>query len=269
MATSAQGPAAREARKIATPFVIWTLQRTGGTNFMAYLNRSSAHAKSQDEPFNRRREHGQLTEDWNANKDPEALSAQMDAVCAQRKNIKHCVERVPFAISKALAASSMTQGYAPIFLVRREPLQRVLSVEYAERTRSWGPSTVLAPGEDDFAFTRPLDVGRLVQQETSAVEALTKAWRLLRKMEANPVVVSFEELYSNNVDVAIAAFTRVLKRVGFAPDEETLAAMVEAVRSGGDQRTRDRYARFEGIDALRERLAAIELPTFIAGGPQA
>lgn len=268
MTTSGPVNADPHARKIGMPFVIWTLQRTGGTNFMAFLNRISANAKSQDEPFNRRREHGHVTEGWNANKDAEALATQMDAVCAAHKNMKHCVERVPMAISKALATSATKEGYAPIFLVRREPLQRVLSAEYAERTRSWGPNTVLAEGEDDFAFTRPLDVDRLVQQETDAIEALTKAWRFLRKIEANPVVVSFEELYSSDVAIAIAAFTRVLKRVGVTPDGDTIAEMVEAVRSGGDQRTRDRYARFEGIEALRERLGTIALPTFIANGPQ-
>jgi hypothetical protein len=257
------------AGKIATPFVIWTLQRTGGTNFNGFLNRASAHAKFQDEPFNLPREHGSVTAAWNADKDVDKLAAEIDAICAQKKNMKHCVEKVPNAVNRALATSATKFGYAPIFLVRRELLPRVLSKEYAERTKSWGPSTVLEEGQDDFAFGRPLDVERLAAQEAEAIETLTKAWRFLRKMEAAPIVVSFEELYNSDVAVAVAAFNRVLKRLGVAPDADTIAEMVEAVRSGGDQQTRDRYARFEGIDTLRERLAEIELPAFIASGPQA
>lgn len=43
----------------------------------------------------------------------------MKEICALKNNIKHCVERVPWAVSDALLTSSIDAGYAHLsFIVR-------------------------------------------------------------------------------------------------------------------------------------------------------
>ncbi|MCA0922775.1 hypothetical protein [Pseudooceanicola nanhaiensis] len=246
-----------ETDKIAKPFVIWTLQRTGGTNLHSFLNRNSAFQKVQDEPFNGRREYGHLTRDWKASKDTEALDKGMKDVCALQRNIKHCVERVPMAVSKSLATASVEAGYVHLFLYRENPTGRLLSMEYAERTRSWGPSRTLEPGADAEAFEEPLDVAKLVAHETEANDKLNKCWRALKKAGAKAATISYEELYAGDEDTARTALQRLFDGFGFAVDAEKLTEATEAVRGRGDQQTRDRYASFKGIETLKEGISGI------------
>lgn len=240
--------------EIEIPFVIWTLQRTGGTNFNNHLNQISCHGRLQDEPFNGRREHGQLEKNWQKFKNQTALNDGMTAVCGTRNNIKHCVERVSWAVSGALVEASHNAGYASLFLYRENPLQRLLSMEYAQRTRSWGPKKAAAAGEDTEAFKTPLDVDALIEHETKANNKLNKAWRQLRKANANPVAISFEELYSADSETTQNGLKRVFARLRV---EVTGALLKEAIRSTGDQKTRDRYAQFKGIEELQGRIDSL------------
>ncbi len=252
--------------KIKIPFVIWTLQRTGGTNFNKHLNRLSCHDKLQDEPFNSPREHGQLSKDWLKSKDRAALKGGMTAVCSSHNNIKHCVERVPWAVSGALVEASHEAGYAPVFLYRENPLQRLLSMEYAQRTQSWGPKTVAEAGDNSEVFRAPLDVDALIEHETNSNNKLSKAWRQLRKIGAAPVAISYEELYSADSETAQAGLQRVFSRLGI---KATGVQLEEAIRSTGDQQTRDRYAQFTGIKKLQERIDSLLPPIFARQGDDA
>jgi len=244
--------------EIEIPFVIWTLQRTGGTNFNNHLNRLSRHDRLEDEPFNGRRQHGHLGKDWTKSRDLAALKAGMAAVCGSHNNIKHCVERVPWAVSGALVEASHEAGYAPLFLYRENPLQRLLSMEYAQRRRSWGPKKAAQAGEDSAAFKEPLDVEALIEHETTANNKLNKAWRQLCKIKADPVAISYEELYSTESETAQKALQRVFARLGIKATE---AQLDEAIRSTGDQKTRDRYAQFKGIKELQAQIDT--LPSLI------
>lgn len=241
-----------------TPFVIWTLQRTGGTNLNRHLNMLSANDKYQDEPFNRRRECGAVTQTWLASQNKDALTQSMAEICRTRKNIKHCLERMPWALSGALIQASHSCGYAPLFLYRENPLQRLLSMEYAMRTKSWGPKKAAAQTDDASAFQAPLDVDKLIAHETRANQKLKKAWRQLRKVGAAPVAISYEELYSSDSALTRVALRRVFKRLGVATlDKQVIAA----IRKTGDQLTRDRYSGFKGREYLEARLGELpELP---------
>lgn len=241
--------------QIDKPLLIWTLQRTGGTNLNSYLNQISTHQKLQDEPFNGRREYGHLTKAWKTEKDTAALEAGMQEACGLQKNIKHCVERVPWAISDALLSASVAAGYAHMFLYRQKPLGRILSMEYAERTRSWGPSKVLKEGQDDNAFIEPLDVDALIQHETSANEKLNKVWRKLRKAGAKPIAISFEELYAEDAAQATQSIKTLAKKFDLPTDKAMITTMIDAIRGKGNQGTSDRYARFKGIPELETRLS--------------
>ncbi|MEL7301274.1 MAG: hypothetical protein AAFM92_12905 [Pseudomonadota bacterium] len=238
-----------------TPFVIWTLQRTGGTNLNKHLNMHSGNEKYQDEPFNRRRECGAVTQAWLDDQNEDALHRSINVICAKRKNMKHCVERIPWPISEALIAASHRAGYAPVFLFREDPMQRLLSMEYAMRTKAWGPKKASENSEDPSAFDKPLDVDALIAHETRANNKLKKAWRQLKKAGAAPVAVSYEELYSSDPEEMRTATKRVFKRLGVPALDEKV---IEGIRKTGDQQTRDRYSNFKGRDELQSRL--VELP---------
>jgi len=254
----------------ARPFVIWTLQRTGGTNLTGQLAQRSGLKPREHEPFNKRRELGDITRRWIENEDQEQLLAAMDEVCAAKRPIKHCVEQVPWEISWALATRSSAAGYGHLFLYRKDPLSRLLSVEYARRTGVWGPRHLEKAEHDDAAFRKPLDVPRLIEHEKRCNWLLSAAWHVLQGEGANPVALAYEDAYvalayedayADDAGAASEALVAVLRALDLSRGRSADRKLVDAVRARGNQGTRERYSRFEGRDELARQLATIN--TFI------
>lgn len=246
------------------PFLILTLQRTGGTNLTFQLTRrSSWKLAEQHEPFNRPRVYGHVTKAWEENRDRRALDAAIAEICARLENVKHCVEMVPIKVTESLIDASIAADYRFLFLYREDPVGRILSAEYARRTKVWGPRHVHKVAEDAVAFETPLDVPLLIDREAKCIGRLNEAWKQLVAGGAKPVALSYEEMYGPDEARAWAGLSRVLAGLdlarGEAKDREILATM----RGKGDQNTRDRYERFIGLDTLRERRAT--LPKFVFG----
>jgi len=242
----------------APPFVIWTLQRTGGTNLAKQLAQRSRLKPREHEPFNKRRELGDITRRWIQSEDPRELLSAMEEVCAARRPIKHCVEQVPWEVSRALATCSAAAGYGHLFLYRKDPLSRLLSVEYARRTGVWGPGHLEKAKYDDAAFRKPLDVPRLIEHEESCNRLLLAVWNVLQKEGASPVSLAYEEAYADDTDAASEALIAVMRALGLSRGSSSERKFVDAVRGRGHQGTRDRYTRFEGKDELARGLAEID-----------
>jgi LPS sulfotransferase NodH len=249
-------PLGAAAAAAARPFLICTLQRTGGTNLTNRLRRRSPFA-TEHEPFNLPRTWGAITRAWKATRDLPALEAETAAVCAGQPNVKHCVEMVPWTVTAVLVAASVAAGYRHLFLYRRDIVGRILSMEYAQRTKVWGPSHIDKAADDARAFETPLDVEALIAHETLCVRRLNRAWKALRAAGARPVALAFEDLYGSDEDAARAMLGRVLERLGLARDAAADAALLAELRVQGDQMTRDRYGRFPGVEALRAQVAAL------------
>ena len=249
--------------KFEKPFIIWTLQRTGGTNLSKYLKRISPFRRTQDEPFNGVRQFGEVTQAWRRTQDKEALKASMAEILAEPRNIKHCIERVPMPVSLELVEAAMAQDYLHLFLYRINPTGRLLSMEYAERTRVWGPRQAEEMDEDDdeWAFEKPLDVDALIKYETGSNQRLNKVWRILVKAGQRPSAISFEELYGPDVTVARMGIRKMFKRMGMMLEAPQLNEILETVRGQGNQKTSDRYARFIGHEELAARIE--EIPPLI------
>jgi len=122
-----------------SPFIIWTMQRTGGTNLTKNLLAMSKFRAVEHEPFSRLRIYGEITKTWGSEKDNAALSTSIRGICAKRENIKHCVEMVPWQISATLVDAAAETDYKHLFLIRESSLQRLLSMVYARRAKVWGP----------------------------------------------------------------------------------------------------------------------------------
>lgn len=241
----------------ARPFVIWTLQRTGGTNLTKHLSQRSPFKPVQQEPFNKPRIYGEITKAWLADRNAEALRAAVTEVCARHELIKHCVEMVPLEVSRALAECASAAGYRHMFLYRRDPLGRILSKEYAQRTKVWGPSHIAKAENDAEAFVTPLDVAQLLKEETRNVDWLNRVWKLLHAHKAPVTTIAYEDLYGPDADLAARALARLLDGLALSQGPEKDAAMLADLRGTGDQNTRDRYARFQGQEALRDGLASL------------
>ncbi|MDO6481144.1 hypothetical protein [Shimia thalassica] len=241
------------------PFIIWTMQRTGGTNFTKNLI-SLSGLVAHHEPFNRPRIYGELTKSWMKDKDNSKLHDAVGRILDKPQIIKHCVEMTPWRISAVLAEESAKRGYNALFLTRESSAQRLLSMEYAQRTKVWGPSHEKPKSEDDPAFIQPLDVDALLLHEEKGIKRLNDFWSMLKKSNVGIDSISFEKLYDCSAEQAAQNVSSVLRLLFPENPEFSAEDLVDQLRGGGNQETRDRYSRFVGIDELKERTS--ELPAY-------
>lgn len=248
-----------QTKRSQTPFIIWTMQRTGGTNFTNKLI-SSAGLPAHHEPFNRPRIYGHLTKKWESDRDNDALADEIGKILEEPSVIKHCVEMVPWRISAALAQEADAKGYGALFLVRA-PFQRMLSMEYAVRTKVWGPNREKPDEKTDPAFDKPLDVDALLKHETMGIDRLNEFWR---RLSGSRTSISFEQLYEAPASEAKDAVSDVFNKLRLSPPD-SIDAIVAKLRGGGDQGTSDRYQRFVGKEELADRLKELPPPVFVKG----
>ncbi|MCU0822362.1 MAG: M23 family metallopeptidase, partial [Spirochaetes bacterium] len=192
------------------PFIIWTLQRTGGTNLTHRLTERSGLPGTEHEPFNLGRIFGHVTEEWAWDKNADRLRLAMEEICQRRVIIKHCVETVPWEITEALVRASAGAGYRHLFLYRRNALDRLLSLHFAQKTGVWGPNMQKfasltgareanphaspdAAGTEVLAEAVPVE--KMVKHEKSCVQILTRTWDALNGLGAKPRAIAYEDIY--------------------------------------------------------------------------
>lgn len=232
----------------SAPLVIWTLQRTGGTNLALQLQARSGLAMTEHEPFNVERQHGLLTRLWRSEQDPAALQQRMAQVCGEPQIIKHCVELVPWEVSQALLEASSRAGWKHLFLYRQQALGRLLSLHYARRSGVWGPG--MAPSDQADADSA-LPVAELLQHERLCAGRLQRAWESLLSLDQTPWALAYETTYDPaQATTAAARLAQLATWLHMPGEPASLHAWADNVLRQGDQGTRQHYAQVPNLQEL-------------------
>jgi len=255
------------------PFIIWTLQRTGGTNLTQRLTERSGLPATEHEPFNLGRIFGHVTEQWVKDKNHDQLRRAMEEICQRGVIIKHCVETVPWEITEALARASASAGYRHLFLYRKNALDRLLSLHFAQKTGVWGPNmqkfasltgareanphaTPDAAGKAAFAEAVP--VQKMVNHEKSCVQILTRTWHALSALGAKPRAIAYEDIYRTaDPEQPVHILLPVLLYLGMSGSGAEDRAWIDDVVGKGDQGTRNKYRDFPGVGELAKCIQAV------------
>jgi len=241
--------------KPVTPLIIWTLQRTGGTNLAARLFEKIGLRSPQHEPFNIGRPYGFITERWRAERDPDTLRGSIQEVVNRKELIKHCVEMVPWEVTEALARASAGAGYTHLFLYRKNPLDRLLSLQFAKLSGIWGAEMKDKGELSERIFAEPLPVRELVQHEQRSADLLSRTWELLCRLGARPLALAYEDVYqTGDAELSVRALLPVVTTLGLGGAERENRAFISELVSKGDQGTRDKYRKFRGIEQLDAEL---------------
>lgn len=249
--------------------IIWTLQRSGGTNFANRLSRYCS-GKIHHEPFNKQRAFGHVTREWMAAPKGPArdtrLLASMNDVLAPAPCVKHCVEMVPLEISHALAEAVADREYRHLLLYRRSIVDRLMSLYFARQTGIWGPASVAQADKELLEGTLPeVRVDELIEHEHKCIRNLSDCEATLQSLNIPCFTLCFEDIYDrDNPDTARDILIDVLSFMGIELDETEFETWFESMRSSGEQGTRARYATAPGYERLVKR--AEEITPFVSSG---
>ena len=105
---------------------------------MAFMALVSDARAVEHEPFNAERVWGPITKAYRETGDEVALNLSVAKVLADRPNIKHCHEIIPWAVTRALIRACVAQGYVIYTLTRRDERARLRSLFVAMATGAWG-----------------------------------------------------------------------------------------------------------------------------------
>ena len=238
------------------PFLILTLRRTGGTSLMTFLTRVSAFPLVEHEPFNPGRCWHDLARDFAATRDAGALAAGLAGQMAARPNIKHCVELVSPAVTRALVEAAAARDYGIFVLTRADEAARQFSLAVAVATGAWGPREAAKAYPEIQAgalVPKPLDATGLARRARLDAAALGQTLALLRNRRIAHDWLVFEELYKGETPVQHQA-RRLAASLGITvgPDDPRLAAF--ARREG--QGTAAIEPWLAGVAEFRAALAA-------------
>lgn len=208
------------------PFVIWTMQRTGGTSLTDLLMEMSEHPKAEHEPFNwakkKPRQFWPITEAWGNTKNEIELHKSLDEIFAERFLIKHCYELhgMPFNIHLMNAAAKT--DYRHILLLRRDEAARLISKFVAEGQGTWFKDYAkkvfkeVAHGQRKLG---PLPVERVISHYKQCRENTAQIRANLKRLGVDCLEVFYEDLYVGEHEPRLERLHELLDFLGFTPPE--------------------------------------------------
>lgn len=241
----------------SSPFIIWTLRRSGGTNLGEALFKSSVYSGVQHEPFNPDRVFGYVTKEWMSNKDLDSLYKSIDSILAKKPLIKHCFEIVPEVINTALIELSIKHGYNHLFLYREYPTDRLLSLNYALKTGIWGKEQKNKKTLQEDVFNSPVDVDSLIKHEKNSRKAIRNIYNSLVEKGVEPVLLTFESLYTGAYEYSKSLVISTFKALSINDGVLGNDVLKKMLRGGG-QGTKDKYLKFPGSEKLVQESKRME-----------
>ena len=249
---------------MSRPFIIWTMQRTGGTALTDLLMEMSEHRSAEHEPFNwakkSPRQFWPITDAWNKTRDHVALAGDLDAILAQNVLLKHCYELLQMPFNQHLMQAAAKTRYRHIHLLRRDETARLTSKFIAESQGTWFRDYArkvfaeVADGQRAMPALPVEDMVRHFRHCRSATETVS-AW--LADLGAESRRVYYEDLYEGDRETRLAHLLGLLNFLGFTQaDVDRHRFVMEAKIFHAGQETRSVAPYVPNLAAARAALAA-------------
>lgn len=219
-----------------------------------FLGKVSAFPSMQHEPLNPGRAWGTTTQAFRADRDADALDAAMAEHLAKRPNIKHCIEVVPIAVTRALIETCQASDYRFLLLTRRDEARRLFSLYLAFATGAWGARAAERIYPEIIAgrsAPKPIPLDTVRKQIAHDAAALGHTLALLRHRRITHDWLIFEEIYSGSQSIETQARKIACDLGAEVPeDDPNLAAFAQRESQGSEHIA----AHVPGATELRDLL---------------
>jgi hypothetical protein len=227
---------------MSRPFVLWTMQRTGGTALADALMRHSEHPSAEHEPFNwsrdRARESWPIVERWIASGDRAGLVADLQGLASNAYLIKHCFELFSASFNVALLEATAGAGYRHILLRRMDETARLVSKFIAEAHGAWFPEygrEVYADVANGDRQLHPIPVDLIRAQCAHARNSEAALRQAFEQLGVTPIECAYESLYLADAETRAKSFDALLDGLEFAAADRPalVAACLKATEATG------------------------------------
>lgn len=243
---------------MSSPYIIWTLRRTGGTTLAALVATLSEYPGVQHEPFNPERAFGAVTKAWLETGDEARLRADLKRVLTRRPVIKHCYELLPDRFNELLMEVSQELGYVQIVLDREAEVDRILSLELARLTGAWGKkeaAKVFEGLKNGTSQVPAFDVAGAVAHLKACQRHRRKIKAVMDRYGITPFVVYFEQVYADPAQ-GRQKVAELLEFLDLHPEEhENYTALLSEALLQKGQKSGRILDYVPNIDVTRRRLA--------------
>lgn len=237
--------------------IIWTLRRTGGTNFTGKISNllKDRFRIVQHEPFNLNRIFGFITQEFkegNVDKTRDLLVQELSIPTL----IKHCVETVPRDFNFLLADIIFEMCYFNLFLYRQNSADRLLSLHFANKSNIWGPNMKKSEDIIDKVTKEPIPIKSLFNQDLYDRKLLRDIYIYLKNKNAPTFEITYEELYYEDESKLKEKIEILLKMLQIDLDANKF---IDELRKTGYQGTRECYKKFPNIKEYYETFKKLNL----------
>jgi LPS sulfotransferase NodH len=251
------GPIAQDDQLMSYSFIIWTMQRTGGTSLTELLMDMSEHRSAEPEPFNGKRQFGHISRAWAESRDDAELFKVLGEIFSQRYLIKHCYELHPEFSHRLMQAAAKTD-YRHVHLMRRDELSRLISKFVAQSHGTWHKpyaSKIFAKVLEGRRALTPLPVGQIVEHYNKCQSIGGEIRALMRELGIEFLEIYYEDLYKGEREVRVAWLRKLLEFLDFNPSviEEHRARIEEKIFNNGQ----DTAAVMPSVPNIREVVDAL------------
>ncbi len=143
-----------------------------------------------------------------------------------------------------------------MFLYRKNALDRLLSLHFALQTGIWGPDAKKKQNQEQEDIA-PISAEKLIQHELRCVTLLEKTWEYLISLNANPLALSYEQVYLTEQSKAAENIYPIIKKLGLNKTENDNVSFIKSIINAGFQGTRHKYESIPGLTKLKESLNQI------------
>ncbi len=199
-------------------FVIWTLQRTGGTALTSALAISTANSEIKHEPFNSDRDFSYVTKAFKEGEISHSANL-IDNLLDSGVSFKHCMEIHSLKFNNMLLEAFVSRpNYRHIILMRDDETHRILSLYLARQTEVWGKWKVNKGGYDKIISGKqaldPFPIKEMLSHSKKCLEYRAWIQNQFEVRNLSYLLTTFETLYEGQTRTRIENLKKVFEFVG-------------------------------------------------------
>ena len=186
-------------------FIIWTMQRSGGTSLTRVFDVAGEYKNVKHEPYNGNQCFGHVRSGRPRESNKATVldyysTAIEETLANNNVSLKHCYEVHDELLNQALFDVSSRMNYIHILLIRNNNFERQISLELAKKTGIWSRSQQLSSNTDTNELPA-LDINAILKHELECQEKQ----RVIRSMSEpfSPNNIVYEELYKGSLSARL------------------------------------------------------------------